>query len=149
MLSIRLVQLIETHWEEIAARLIVEVKKHPETQNLARRPESELRAWCREILENLGYLLAARKEEEVQRRFRLLGRMRFEEQIPLHEAVLRLQILKTGILDFVHEQGFAMTVLDLYTEEELQQRIGRFFDACVYQIVRGYEEALRLSHRVA
>ena len=47
MLSIRLVQLIETHWEEIATRLIREIKKHPETGALAARPESELRAWCR------------------------------------------------------------------------------------------------------
>ena len=56
MLSIRLVQLIETHWEEIAARLINEVKKHPETQNLAHRPDAELRAWCRDIMENLEAL---------------------------------------------------------------------------------------------
>src|ERR1700683_2562530 len=98
MLSIRLVQLIETHWEEIAARLIREVKRHPDTSHLANRPESELRAWCREILENLGYLLAARQEAEVERRFRLLGRMRFEENIPLHEAVLRLQFLKGEIV---------------------------------------------------
>lgn len=149
MLSIRLVQIIETHWEEIAERLIREVKKHPETRSLAARPESELRAWCREILENLGYLLAARRETEVERRFRLLGRMRFEENVPLHEAVMRLQLLKSEILGFVHEQGFAATALELYREEELQQRIGQFFDASVYQVVRGYEDALRVASRVA
>jgi hypothetical protein len=149
MLSIRLVELIETHWEEIAARLIREVKRHPHTQTLARRPEAELRTWCREILENLGHLLAARREEEVQRRFRVLGSLRFEEKIPLHEAVLRLQMLKGEILSFVHEQGFAMTVLELYREEELQVLVGGFFDACVYQVVRGYEEALHLAARVA
>jgi len=149
MLSIRLVQLIETHWEEIATRLIAQVRKHPEMQHLASRPELELRAWCREILENLGYLLAARREAELERRFRLLGRTRFEENVPLHEAVLRLQILKAEILGFVHEQGFAATALELYREEELQQRIGRFFDALVYQVVRGYEEARLVAHRVA
>lgn len=149
MLSIRLVQLIEGHWEEIAARVIAEVKKHPETPNLAQRPDAELRAWCREILENLETLLAARKEEQLQRRFRVLGRRRFEENVPLHEAVLRLQILKAEIFNFVREQGFAMTVLELYREEELQVLIGRFFDALVYQVVRGYEEASRLAARVA
>ena len=149
MLSVRLVQLIETHWEEIAARLIREIKSNPEASHLAARPEGELRTWCREILENLSYLLAARRENEVERRFRLLGRMRFEENVPLHEAVLRLQLLKSEILNFVHEQGFAATALDMYREEELQQRIGRFFDASIYQIVRGYEEALRVANRVA
>jgi len=149
MLSIRLVQLIETHWEEIATRLINEVKKHPETQSLAHRPDAELRAWCRDIMENLEALLAARKEDQVQRRFRVLGRRRFEENIPLHEAVMRLQLLKAEIFNFVHEQGFPMTVLELYREEELQVLIGRFFDACVFQVVRGYEEALRVASQVA
>jgi hypothetical protein len=149
MLSTRLVQLIEAHWEEITERVISEIKKNPETQQLAGRPESELRAWSRDILENLETLLAARKEDLVQRRFRTFGRMRYEENVPLHEAVLRLQILKAEILNFVHEQGFAMTVLELYREEELQVLIGRFFDACVFQIVRGYEDALRLAARVA
>ncbi len=131
MLSIRLVQLIETHWEEIAARLSREVQKHPHTRTLARRPEAELRVWCREILENLGHLLAVRREEEVQRCFRVLGSLCFEEEIPLHEAVLRLQMSKSEIFSFVHEQGFAMTVLELYREEELQVLVGGFFDACV------------------
>ena len=62
---------------------------------------------------------------------------------------MRLQLLKAEIFSFVHEQGFPMTVLELYREEELQVLIGRFFDACVYQVVRGYEEALRVSYRVA
>jgi hypothetical protein len=145
MLSIRLVQLIEAHWEEIAARVVAEVKKHPETQTLAARQEAELRVWCRDILENLEALLTARKEDQLQRRFRALGHRRFEENIPLHEAVLRLQILKAEIFGFVHEQGFAMTMLELYREEELQVLISRFFDACVYQVVRGYEDALRVS----
>jgi len=149
MLSIRLVQLIEAHWEEIATRVIAEVKKHPETENLARSPEADLKAWCREMLENLESSLAIRKEENLQRRFRGFGRRRFEENIPLHEAVMRLQLLKAEIFSFVHEQGFPMTMLELYREEELQVLIGRFFDACVYQVVRGYEDALRVASRVA
>ena len=150
MLSILLVQLIEAHWEEIAARLIAEVKKHPETQNLAGRPEADLRAWCRDVLENLGSLLTVRKEgRHLKRRFRGLGRQHFEENIPLHEAVMRLQLLKGEIFSFVHEQGFPMTILELYREEELQVLVGGFIDDCVYQAVRGYEEALRVASQVA
>jgi hypothetical protein len=148
MLSTGLVQLVGAHWEEIATRLIGEVKKHPETRNLAARPEADLRAWCHEMIENLESLLATRREEQM-RRFRTLGRQRFEENVPLHEAVMRLQLLKAEILSFVHEQGLPMTVLELYREEELQVLIGRFFDACVYQVVRGYEDAWRLAARMA
>jgi hypothetical protein len=149
MLSMRLVEAIETHWGEIASRLYREVKRRPEMRTLAQRPESELREWCREILENLGRLLSTRHDPEVERRFQVWGRTRFEENVPLHEVILRVQLLKAEIVTFVHEYGLAGNALELYQEEELYERVGRFFDAVVYQEVRGYEEAMRVAHRVA
>ena len=149
MLSIKLVQLIENHWEEIASRLIKAVKNHPDLPHLAQQPDLELREWCQEILGNLGYLLSASKDEELRRRFQILGHMRFEENTPLHEAVLRLHLLKDKIIGFVHEQGFPMTAMHLYAEEELEQRMGRFFDACVYHVICGYEKAMNRAARRA
>jgi hypothetical protein len=149
MMATNLIQLIESDWEEIAARVIRDVRRHPDLENLARRPDLDLREWCREILEQIGILMSARKSEDVQRRFEILGKMRFEENIPLHEAVLRLHILKDEIVGFLHERGLPMTALQLYAEEELEQRIGRFFDECVYRVVRGYEHAIRVEQRLA
>ena len=149
MLSARLVQLIEGHSEEISSRLLHAIRSHPDMRNLAARPEGEIREWCREILNNLGFLLSARKDESVEQRFQVLGRDRFDENIPLHEAVLRLHLLKDKIIGFVQEQGFATSAVQLYAEEELDHRVGRFFDACVYNVVRGYEDAERLHRRLA
>lgn len=149
MLSGKLVQLIESNWQEIATRLCRAVKSHPDMSVLAARSDADMRDWCQEILENLEYLLTATKEQEVTRRFEVLGKIRFEENVPLHEAVLRFQILKEKIIGFVHEQGFTMTTLQLYEEEELAQRMGKFFDECVYRIVRGYEGAWRRAMRMA
>jgi len=112
-------------------------------------PEAETKEWCREILENLGYLLLSRKDQETYRRFQVLGGMRLEQNIPLHEAVLRMHILKNKILGFVHEEALSMTVIQVYAQEELEQRIGQFFDALVYHVVRGYEQASHRAHRVA
>ena len=84
---------------------------------------------------------------ELKQRYRALGSARFEESIPLHEAVLRLLLLKDSIIEFVYEQGLPMTALDLYTQEELEHRISRFFDIAVYNIVCGYEEALHEAAR--
>jgi hypothetical protein len=149
MLSTKLVQLIEENWEEIASRLIVAIRKHPDMKNLARLPDVDLKEWCQQVLENLGHLLTATNEEEVERRYRIFGKLRFEENIPLHEAVLRFHILNDKVIGFIHEQGFTMNALELYAEEELEHRMGRYFDACVYHIVRGYEEALRRATRLA
>jgi hypothetical protein len=148
MITTRLIELIENDWEEIAGRVIRNIRRHPDLENLAQRSDLDLREWCREILEQIGSLMSARKTDDVQRRFEILGRMRFEEQIPLHEAVLRIHILKDQIVGFIHERGLPMTAVQLYAEEELEQRIGRFLDECVYRIVRGYEAALRLEGRL-
>jgi len=148
MLSIKLVHLIESNWEEITDRLLTAVKKHPELRHLAALPDLELRDWCREILQNLGYLLSATREEEIRQRFEALGKTRFEEDIPLHELVLRVHVLKGTLIRFIHEQGFPRDAMQLHAEEELEERMGQLFDACVYYLVRGYEKALRLQHRL-
>ncbi len=148
MLSTRLVKLIESNWEEIATRLIVAVRKHPEMEYLASRPDLELREWCQEILENLGYLLSMRREDEIRQRFEILGRMRFDENIPLHEAVLRVHLLKDKVIGFIHEQGFPMNAAQLYAEEELEHRINVFLDSSIYHFIRGYEARARLERRL-
>jgi hypothetical protein len=149
MLSTKLLQLIEEHWEEIARRVMKEIRKHPDMPILAQQADLELREWCQDLVKNLGYLLTASDEAERQRRFQVLGRMRFEEDIPLHEAVGRCHILKDKIIGFIHEEGLPMTTLHLYAEEELERRVNGLFDAMVYNIVRGYEEARRMAARWA
>jgi len=149
MLSTKLVQLIEKSSEIITSGLLLEIRQDPQMSTLAGRSDAELRAWSQDILKNVGYLLAASKGEELARRFQILGRLRFEQNIPLHEAVLRGQVLKNKILRFVRDQAFAMTPMELYAEEELDRRIGWLFDAMVYHIVRGYESAERVASQLA
>jgi hypothetical protein len=141
--------LIESDWEEIAARVIRAIRRHPDMEHLSKRSDLDLRDWCREILEQIGTLMSARKSDDVQKRFEILGKLRFEEQVPLHEAVLRFHMLKDEIVSFIHEKGLPMTAIQLYAEEELEHRIDRFFDDCVYRIVRGYERAMRVEQRLA
>jgi hypothetical protein len=148
MLSTKLVRLIESNWEEIATRLTAAVRKHPDLAHLAGLSDLELRGWCQEILEHLNYLLSVRREEEVWEHFEEAGMLRYEQGVPLHEAVLRVHLLKNKLIGFIHEQGFSMNAAQLYAEEELEHRINVFLDACVYHIVRGYEAAIRLERRL-
>jgi hypothetical protein len=149
MLSTKLVRLIESHAGEIAQQHVIAVRNHPDMHHLAQRPEFELREWCAGILENLGDWLSAAGHAGVEQHYQGLGRDRFEEKIPLHEAVLRLQLLKDKIIGFLHDQGFEMSAIHLYAEEELELRMAHFFDACVYHVVCGYEHALRRAARLA
>ena len=146
MVSRTLIQMIEDHCESITARIVRKLREDPQLPQMGKLPDSELRDRAQEVVQNLGHWLVPGQEGEITRRYELLGRRRHEESIPLHEVVRALHILKDSILDHVHEQGLGRTALEIYAEEALEQRVGRFFDSAVYHVICGYEGAM---HRVA
>jgi len=150
MLSGKLIHLIEVHQEQIAANVLEEIRRHPGLTDLRMLSEVELRQRGQQILEHLGHWLTAEHEAEIEQRYELLGRARFEEGIPLYQSVRALAIIKNKMIDFVHDQGLARTSVDLYAEEELERRVGRFFDELTIHMVRGYETASRrTAHAIA
>lgn len=150
MLSGKLIQLIEEHQEQIAVSVIREIRRHPDLIDMCKLSDAELRERGQQILKHLGYWISAGHEAEIAQSYELLGKARFEESIPLHEPVRALAIIKNKMLDFVHYQGMARTAVDLYAEEELERRVGRFFDELTIHMVRGYEtEWHRAAHAAA
>ena len=147
MLSGKLICLIESHEEEIAASITRSIRRHPELGHLGGLPEAELGERAREILKNLGYWLAHGKEEELAHEYEGIGRARFEESVPLRESVRGLCLIKDKMIDFVDEQGFDNDCLTLYAEEQLERRVGRFFDLLVIHMASGYETAWRRGVR--
>jgi hypothetical protein len=143
MLSARLIHLIESHQDEIATRILHEIRRQPELSHIHKLDDLELRERGRRILGHLGKWLAEARQEELAREYEILGRTRHEEAIPLHESVRALCIIKNKMIDFVKEQGLKMDSVELYAEEELEDRVGRFFDELVIHMVRGYEGAWR------
>lgn len=143
MLSGKLIHLIEAHQAQIADRVIQEIHRNPEMVHFRKLPDAELRERGQQILENLGHWLEAEHAAEIEQLYDTLGRTRYEESMPLHESVHALIILKEKMIDFVHEQMTTKDAVGLYAEEELERRVGRFFDTLVIRMVRGYETAWR------
>lgn len=143
MLSSRLIQRVQDHWEQITTRAVEQIRHDPELFHLGKLPEAELREWGQGILQHLGHWLVGSSEHEIAKRFESLGRMRYQELIPMHEAVRGIHILKECMLDYVRDQGISNSAIDLYAEEELEHSVGRFFDSLSYHFVRGYEVELR------
>jgi hypothetical protein len=149
MLSGKLIHLIEAHQEQIAANVIHEIRRHPDLVHLRKLPDAELRERGQQILENLGHWLAAGHEAEIEHRYESLGKARFEEGIPLHESVRALCMVKDKMIDFISEQAVMKNSVELYAEEEFERRIGRFFDALIIHMARGYEAASRHAAHAA
>ena len=149
MLSNPLIRMIEDHWERITLRAVSRLRQDPDVPNLRRLTDSELQEWGRGVLKNLSQWLVQTRDQQVVRRYENLGRVRFEEAVPLYEVVRGIQILKDETIDFARGQGFGPSVVEVYAEEELEHRLDRFFDWLVYHLVRGYEEALRKAAHLA
>jgi hypothetical protein len=148
MLSARLVRIIENNADEISNRLIETIRRHPDLPVLASKSDTELHEWSSQILENLGYLLSARDDAEIARRYQTKGRARFEEAVPLHEAVLRFHLLKEKTMAFVREQGLPTNSVQLHAEQEFDRWLCRCLDALTYQVVCGYENAMKQAAKI-
>jgi hypothetical protein len=145
MLSGRLIHLIESHWDPITIGVLQRIHHDPELTHIGSLPARELRECGESILRNLGNWLSAPTEDEAAAHYEWLGRLRCQEDVPLAESVRALSIFKTATLDFVQSENPGRSTLDYYAEEELEHRIGRFFDMLTFHLVRGYEEALRAT----
>jgi hypothetical protein len=145
MLSAKLIQLIEDHWQGITTAIVHQIRSDPRLHHISGLPETELRDIGRAILRNLGHWLTASKPEQrmVEEQYEGLGRVRFAESIPLHECVLALQLVKRRVVEFSRDHEFAQSSVEIYAEEELEHRLNEFFDDLIYHEVIGYEDAMR------
>ena len=145
MLSGKLIRIIESHWREIAARFLRRVRQDRVLLCFGMLPESDLIARTENLLHHFGDWLAEPERVRMGQLYEEIGRLRYQEQIPLHEAVHAVHLLKDELLGFVRDQGLTQTPVDLYAEGELERRTGRFFDYLVEHMVHGYEAAMRNS----
>jgi hypothetical protein len=143
MLSGRLVHLIESRSEEIISSVISHIRREPDLAHYRAILESELREFGLDTLRNLGHWLTSGQEQEIATRYEQLGKRRFGANIPLHESVHAFCILRERVLDFVEEHVFNKNSLELYEQEELDRRLGRFFNVLTVHMVKGYEHELR------
>lgn len=146
MVSAKLVHQIEDHWEAITARFLRRLRQQHGLPHISRAPESEITDTCRKLLRNLGHWLVSSSEEEIAVFYEKVGRDRYVQGIPLSESIRAVQLLKEAALDYIRDEAFVQTSVDLYAEEELELQLGRFFDLLVFYLARGYERACGMAH---
>lgn len=146
MVSAKLVHQMEDHWEAITARFLRRLRQHSGLPHISRMPESELTETCRKLLKRLGHWLISCSEEEIASLYEKVGHDRYVQGIPLSESIRAVQLLKEACLDYIRDEAFVQTSVDLYAEEELELQLGRFFDLLIFYLARGYERACGMVH---
>jgi hypothetical protein len=139
MISGKLVHLIESHEEEIISRVDEQIRHVPELAHIRAVLGNGLHQLHRELLESLSRWLSQKDDEKIALRHEHVGRELRDQGIALHECVRDLCLVRETLVDYVEEHTFNKDNVELYAEEELDRKVGRFVDVVMIQMVRSYE----------
>jgi len=139
MLSVRLVQMIEDHADELTQGLIASLRSNSRTPHYHHLTYEELHYRTYSVYRNLGHWLSHKSEEPIEASYTDLAKRRFAEGVPLDEVVFALISTKNHLHDYVRSVGLMDSAVELHQERELQRLVGNFFDKAIYYTVRAYE----------
>jgi hypothetical protein len=140
MFSYRLVRLIETHADALAAGLEKKVMSSDYLPCFRTIPGHELRERVGEIYRHLGDWLLGKNKVEIERRYREIGARRASQNVPLAEVILAIELTKENLWDFLKSEAVVDRAVEMMGELELLQMLEQFFDRAIYFAALGYQE---------
>jgi hypothetical protein len=146
VLSVRLVQMIEDHANELTKELVASLQSHPRTPHYHHLTYEELHYRTYSVYRNLGHWLSYKSEEPIEANYTDLARRRFAEGIPLEEVVFALISTKNHLDNYVRSVGLMDSAVELHQERELTRLVGSFFDKAIYYTVRAYAHQQASAH---
>ena len=140
MFSYRLVRLIESHADALAAGLEEKVQNSSQVIHFRQVPAHELRERVYEIYRHLGEWLLGKNELDIEHRYREIGVRRARQGVPLSEVVQAIVLTKENLWDFLKSEAVVDRAVEIMGELELLQMLEMFFDRAIYYAAVGYEE---------
>jgi hypothetical protein len=142
MLSARLVHLIESHADELTHRFVELLKTHARTPAFQRLPDHEIHQAAHKVYKNLGAWLGDKSRDQVPHHYEEIGRHRFEAGIPIAQVMYAVVLSKKNVLAYARNNAFGGTPIEIFSEEELVNRIDQFYDDALYYVAMGYQKAM-------
>jgi hypothetical protein len=140
MFSIRLVQLIEAHAEELSKGLMQRLQASPQCTDLLHKvPDDELKRRVREIYRNLSDWLLTKTESEIEERYIGLGVRRARQGVPFSHFLWAVTLTKEYLWEYLEKEGLLEEPLELLGEIDLIHNLERFFERAIYFAAVGYE----------
>jgi hypothetical protein len=149
MLSVRLVQMIEDHAEELTQELIKDLKSNSRTPHYHQLTSDELHYRTYAVYRNLGHWVSQGSEEPIAANYADLAIRRYAEGVPLDEIVYALISTKYHLYAYVRTTGLMDSAVELHQERELRRLIGHFFDNAIYYTVKAYEQKAATENRAS
>jgi len=142
MMLYRLVRLIETHSQALAACLLDQVQNSELTQSYQNVPPKELQERVYEIYRHLGEWLMGKDEVQLEQRYLEIGARRARQRVPLSEVVWVIVLTKENLWEFIKKESVLERPVEVFGELEMLQLLEQFFDRAIYYAAVGYELAV-------
>jgi hypothetical protein len=99
----------------------------------------ELRTLVSGIYGHLGQWLVTKTEEDLERRYTMIGIRRAEQRVPVSQLLWCIVLVKENLWSFLRDHENLDSTAQVFGELELVQMVDQFFDGAMYFAVRGHE----------
>lgn len=140
MLAYRLVRLIETHSDALAASLLERVHSSPLVTEFRRVPSEELQCRVHEIYRHLGEWLISKSHNDIEQRYVEIGARRAAQGVPLSQLSWTIVLTKENLWDYLKKETVMERPTEVFAELEMLQLLDEFFDRAIYYAAVGYEQ---------
>ena len=140
MLTYKLVRLIETHSDTLAAGLLAKVRNSTQLLDYDKVPPADLQQRVYEIYRHLGEWLLSKKETELERRYLEIGARRAAQGLPLSQLTWAIILTKENLWEFLKGESGMERPAEAFGRIELLELLEQFFDRAIHYAAIGYEQ---------
>jgi len=136
----RLMRLIELHADALAETLESRIASSERCATYSRVSGEELKTLVAGIYGQLGQWLVTKTEEDIARRYTMIGARRAEQFVPASELLWCIVLVKENLWEYLRSQEALENTSQIFGELALMQMVDQFFDRAMYYAVRGHEK---------
>jgi hypothetical protein len=142
--SMKLVDLVEGHAEEIAEQWVKNVIKHPFTPYYHHLSPEELVSRAMKFYRNFRTIFTESKPAEAAEAFfTKYAEERFKEGVPLHEGIYALILMRRQLWLYAEFQAVFTTAMEKHQAMESLNRTILVFDYAMYYIAKQYHDMMK------
>lgn len=146
MLAYRLVRLIESHSDVLAASLLERVRSSPLVADYRRVPPEELKLRVSEIYRHLGEWLISKSERDIEERYVEIGARRATQGVPVSQLGWTIVLTKENLWEYLKKETVMERPTEVFGELEMLQLLDQFFDRAIFYAAVGHEKYVA-THR--
>lgn len=148
MMLYRLVRMIETHSDALAACLLDRVQNAEATRDYGKVSPQELKQRVYEIYRHLGDWLITKTQADLERYYLAIGARRALQGVPLSQVAWAIILTKEILWEFINKEITIDRPVEVFGEMETLQLLDQFFDRAIYYAAVGYERMVA-EHAIA